>query len=288
MKRYFRSFRLTFPGYHSIWAAALLIFGVFSLVYALGVSHWLPIRNFVTNLDAQVMEALLNERGLARSSVFLFFTYLANWEVILTLSIAIIAIMLLARKVRAATFFIITLGLGQSSSLLFKYLLQRDRPDTGVALINQSGYSFPSGHALGAFMFYGILGYFLYVLAQKRWLKTLCVLLTALVIALIGLSRMYLGVHWLSDVAAGWLMGATLLIVFITFFEHRKRLFPTIHRAPYVSNRTILICAIIVALAEALFIWNFYTSHPLKKTEPIPFPHLVFQLAHQLRSNQNG
>ncbi|MDO8601598.1 MAG: phosphatase PAP2 family protein [bacterium] len=270
MRHYLATFKRIFPGAHYVFASLVLVFGIFTLIYALGVSQGLFLRSFITNLDKNVLDIVLVQRGDTRSGFFLFFTYLGNWEIIASLSTVILTVMLLARKIRAMWFFIIALAFGQASSLIFKYLLTRNRPDTAHALIEQGGYSFPSGHALGAFIFYGVCAYFLCTLLKKRWQKNICTLTAIVVIGLIGLSRMYLGVHWLSDVIAGWLMGATLLIVFIVFFEHRKRLFPTIHRPTIASNQIILGISIVLTIGEIFFIWYFYISHPFKSSTRLP------------------
>jgi len=264
MQKYLATFRRLFPGTHHIFASITLILGVFAVIYTLGVSQGFFLRGFITSLDKSVLDVILLHRDAARSGFFLFFTYLGNAEIIASLSLVILLIMTLSRKVRAAWFFIIALFAGQSLSLLFKYLLVRSRPDTAHALIEQGGYSFPSGHAMGSVVFYGMLGYFLCTLLVRHRHHILVTLSTVAVIALIGISRLYLGVHWLSDVVAGWIMGSTLLIVFIVFFEHRKNLFPVVHRDPWVSRFVLIVSALLLSLAEALFIAHFFLSHPLR------------------------
>lgn len=263
MKHYLATFRRIFPGAHYIFASTILILGVFTLIYAVGVNQGFFLRNFITDLDRNVLDVVLVQRGDTRSAFFLFFTYLANWEIIASLSVVIILIMLLARKVRAMWLFITSLALGQAASLLFKYLLSRSRPDTAHALIEQGGYSFPSGHALGAFIFYGVLAYLLGALLKKHWQHILIVISTILLIGLIGASRLYLGVHWLSDVIAGWIMGGTLLIVFVVFFEHRKTLFPVVTRKPIVSLPILITSAVALSIAELIFIVWYYLAHPI-------------------------
>ena len=93
---------------------------------------------------------------------------------------------------------------------LLKSLFERSRPDI-LQLVAASGYSFPSGHAMGSLCFYGMLAY----LASRNiphwhWRFTLFASATILVIA-IGISRIYLGVHYPSDVLGGYTAGATWL-----------------------------------------------------------------------------
>ncbi len=100
-----------------------------------------------------------------------------------------------------------------------KYRVLRARPDKTLHLISQGGYSFPSGHAMTGISFYGTLAYCLLRTAKKNGKYAVpCRILAAalcLLIVLIGLSRIYLGVHYPSDVLAGWLLGGTFLATFV-------------------------------------------------------------------------
>ncbi len=263
MQHYLATFRRIFPKKHYVLASITLVLGVFTTIYALGVSQGFFLRNAITRLDARLLDIALSQRGDTRSAFFLFFTYLGNWEIITSLAVLVVIILLLFRHRRALWFFIASLAIGQASSLLFKLLLARSRPDNAHALITQGGYSFPSGHALGSFLFYGVLAYFVFTLVRTPSQRALTVLSSLTVISLIGASRLYLGVHWLSDVVAGWIMGATLLIVFIVFFEHRKALFPTVAAIPPPSRSFRYPFIIGLVLAECVFIAWFFLTHPL-------------------------
>lgn len=96
---------------------------------------------------------------------------------------------------------------------LLKFVIQRPRPE-GFRLIDESGYSFPSGHSMVAMAFYGFLIYLIWHYERdriERWLWCACL---SLVIVGIGASRIYLGVHYASDVVAGLLISLAWLAVF--------------------------------------------------------------------------
>ena len=110
------------------------------------------------------------------------------------------------------------------------FLFSRPRPTFDDPIITALHYSFPSGHAMQSFISYGLLAYYLVVRTPARPRKLLIITATTLLIALIGLSRMYLGVHYLSDVIAGYAAGAFWLSTCITAlyyirygYRHRKR-----------------------------------------------------------------
>lgn len=97
---------------------------------------------------------------------------------------------------------------------VFKFILQRPRP-VGYNIITATGYSFPSGHSMISAGFYGFLIYLVYKNIKNKKLKIfLIVFLTALILC-IGISRIYLGVHYTSDVLAGFLVSAAYLTVYI-------------------------------------------------------------------------
>jgi membrane protein DedA with SNARE-associated domain/membrane-associated phospholipid phosphatase len=106
---------------------------------------------------------------------------------------------------------------------LLKVLFGRPRPYFEHPLVLETSYSFPSGHAMESLVLYGMLAYFA-VLALRTWrTRTAIVFGTALLVLLIGFSRMYLGVHYFSDVVAGYAAGGVWLSTCITAMEFARR-----------------------------------------------------------------
>ena len=99
-------------------------------------------------------------------------------------------------------------------NLLLKQIVQRPRP-TEFRLIEENGYSFPSGHSMVSMAFYGYLIYLTYRNIHHKGLKWSIMVLLSLLILAIGISRIYLGVHYTSDVLAGFLISFSYLILFI-------------------------------------------------------------------------
>lgn len=96
---------------------------------------------------------------------------------------------------------------------VFKFILQRPRP-TEFSLIDETGYSFPSAHSMISTAFYGYLIYLIYNYINNKYLKWISVSLLSCLIIMIGISRIYLGVHYTSDVIAGLIISIPYLILY--------------------------------------------------------------------------
>ena len=106
------------------------------------------------------------------------------------------------------------------TNMIFKLTINRNRPLTWIVAPPHDP-SFPSGHTVCSVVFYGIIVYLLKNIKDKNLRLFLRILLTILII-LIGLSRLYLGVHFLSDVLAAYLLGLLVLIMFIKYYKTKN------------------------------------------------------------------
>lgn len=100
---------------------------------------------------------------------------------------------------------------------LLKYLVQRPRPD-GFRLISEVGYSFPSGHSMVSMAFYGLCAWMVWNYERDKIIRWLCCLSFALMVVFVGMSRVYLGVHYASDVIAGFCVSIAWLAVYVKVF----------------------------------------------------------------------
>ena len=115
----------------------------------------------------------------------------------------------------------INLGLSALVNFIIKQIIQRPRP-VGHRIIDESGYSLPSGHSMVSMAFYGFLIYLIYKNVKNKYLKTVLIVLLTILIISIGVSRIYLGVHYVSDVLAGFLVAIAYLVIFIHAINNVK------------------------------------------------------------------
>ena len=109
------------------------------------------------------------------------------------------------------------LVLAVALNFLLKTIVQRPRPD-GFRLAAESGYSFPSGHSMVSMAFYGLLVWMVWRYEKDRLLRVFLMIAFSLVIAMVGVSRIYLGVHYASDVIAGFCVSLVWLMLYTRVF----------------------------------------------------------------------
>ncbi len=120
---------------------------------------------------------------------------------------------------------IITIAGGEVLNSLLKMFFARPRPTFATPLVIERFYSFPSGHAMMSFIAYGMLAYIICVLLKSNAQRLLVILAAAFIIFIIGVSRIALGVHYFSDVVAGYTVAAFWLVTCIIAWRyvHQRR-----------------------------------------------------------------
>ncbi len=161
-------------------------------------------------------------RNPTLTMVMKYATKLSNITFIMSLSILLLILFYYILKKKHIAYLIIgnllfTVLLNQ----IIKFMIKRDRP-TGFRLIEMSGYSFPSGHAMVSMAFYGILIYIYKHLIKNKILRNCLIILNTSIIILIGMSRVYLGVHYLSDVITGYSVTLIYLLILTKYLNKYK------------------------------------------------------------------
>jgi undecaprenyl-diphosphatase len=135
----------------------------------------------------------------------------------LTGVVIVVAVVLFVLKDRRSAWFVLATGIGTSLlNDLLKIVFARPRPDEILRLAGAHGYSFPSGHAMASASIYGAIALVLATFFPR--LRMPIAITTIVLVFAIGLSRVYLCVHYSSDVMAGWILGAALPFLFWPLF----------------------------------------------------------------------
>ena len=163
--------------------------------------------------DYKVFDFLRDHVSEKRNNVMLFFTFLGTHLFLIPANLVLIVYFLFIKKHK---WYSIKIPVIAITSLLLMFLLKnlfgRHRPD--IPLLREAhGLSFPSGHALMSVTFYGLLIYIVWNTVTRPWLKWLLIVLLILLILIIGFTRIYLRVHYPSDVFAGFAIGFLWLVI---------------------------------------------------------------------------
>ncbi len=199
----------------------LLIAFVYILSVFVGTIQDVVTAEPLVAADIRVANLLYVFRDAELIKVFLWITLLAKWQMVVSFAIITSVLLWFWRKRSYILPFLVTINGSYLFYTLSKIIIHRPRPE--IAYYLESGYSFPSGHATMAVALYGFLIYILFW-ELKHWKTKANILFAGLTIILgVGLSRLYLGVHYLSDVWGGYLLGALWLIIGISIAEWLKR-----------------------------------------------------------------
>ncbi|WP_299991057.1 phosphatase PAP2 family protein [uncultured Pontibacter sp.] len=172
----------------------------------------------VVHLDKAFTAFLYSMRSEWLSHTFYAFTQLGTREAVFAVGGLATIVFLYNRRYTAVLAFWLTMaGVGLSVQYGKKFI-SRDRP-TEVAFYPEHNFSFPSGHATTSMALWGILAYFGYRHLHQRRLRNAVLSGAGALILLVGFSRIYLGVHFLSDVLAGFLLGAMWVLLGISIVE---------------------------------------------------------------------
>jgi membrane-associated phospholipid phosphatase len=259
--------------------AAVLLAAFVGLAWASRTGSTLP------EWDEHLTDVFAAWRTPGWSTAFWVFTLLGDDSLIGPLAAALVVLVAAWGHRARATALAGGMTLSWALTHAAKELVGRPRPSSALALIEQPGsHSMPSGHALIGVVFFGLLAYAAFSWIDSRRLPEgalapagargvsrtstspaakLAVVLAAIALAAaIGLSRVYLGVHWLSDVLAGWCLGGAILLVTLHFavaWERGGGPRVLLDTRPWVAGRgravLVVVVLLVIVAAAALTVW---------------------------------
>ncbi|MDW7615913.1 phosphatase PAP2 family protein [Peribacillus simplex] len=192
--------------------SVLSLIGFSFIAFTISANEYLKFDEVVIALVQGLESPLL-------TSIMKFFTYIGSTSALIILSLFILFFLykVLKHRLELILFSAVIIG-SPLLNLMVKLFFRRARPDLH-RLIEIGGYSFPSGHAMNAFTLYSILTFLLWRHITAKWARVLLILFSMSMILSIGISRIYLGVHYPSDIIAGYLAGGFWIAISIWFFQ---------------------------------------------------------------------
>ena len=217
-----------------IWRSAKKLFanlGVLLLVFIACLWILLALADMVfdennTHFDEAVFASVTPYYNSTLTSIFEFITFFGSHYFLLPANLLLVIFFISATKLRFYGWKIAIISItGIAVMFWLKEILERQRPI--VPLISQAhGYSFPSGHSFSSFLFFGMTAYIVYKKVEHKTLKWLLIAFIAGFTLLIGFSRIYLKVHFATDVLAGFLLAAIWLTLAKWILVDRRKNLP--------------------------------------------------------------
>lgn len=157
------------------------------------------------------------------SGFFKVFTHIGSFYVMAGLAlVAVLLLWFVKKDRRTSVFYAVCFALTGVLNLLFKIIIGRARPES-LMIIAETGYSFPSGHSMLAMTFFALAIHYVCKTIKNKPLKIALAVIFSIIISLVGFSRIYLGVHYLSDVIAGFLL--SFVIVVVSLLAYNSKIF---------------------------------------------------------------
>lgn len=202
--------------------SALVIFAIGFILISIGI-----LDHQIIHFDTAVASFIQQRESPALTKVMRFFTGIGEGWTIIVIILAVMLVLYIVLHHRKELVFLAAIMIGSSLlNLVLKLLFHRSRPVVH-RIIEEAGYSFPSGHSMAAFSFYGALSFIIWKHIPYLRGRILLILLSALFILAIGISRIYLGVHYPSDVIGAYFISGTWLtagiMVYQKYADHMSR-----------------------------------------------------------------
>lgn len=163
----------------------------------------------IFQFDEAIYNFLVNHRNVGLN---IFFKTITQFGSAIVLVIITILCVILIKEKKYKILVPANLATIAAINILLKNIFERQRPNK-LRLIEETGYSFPSGHAMASTAFYGILIYIAYKKIENKKLRNITCIMLAILILLIDTSRIYVGVHYVSDVLGGTCFSIAYLII---------------------------------------------------------------------------
>jgi undecaprenyl-diphosphatase len=189
-----------------------------------GISEDIVHHDPLTQVDLTIASAFHRHATPAGVAIAKAVSFLGSPGFVAAWGLALVALLAVRRRPLLVGGWVAAVAGGGLLDVALKAVFHRTRPTWDLPLLTARGWSFPSGHAMGSLVAYGMLAYLLVRDAKGRRPRLAIVVGAVALVLLIGLSRMYLGVHYFSDVVGGYAAGVVWLAACITGLEVARRM----------------------------------------------------------------
>jgi len=258
--------RTTLRSWRGLYLSVTVLSAAYFLSGFVSIARQTASAGLFAAYDTQISALLRAFRTPILTRVLWVFTVAGDTRVAFALTLAVVLLFLLWGRRFDALFVAACVAGGGLLGAVLKPLFHRARPSGLFTLITEpTSYSLPSGHALYALLFWGSIAFLLVRILKGTFARLAVVFSAIALIALTGLSRVYLGVHWPSDVLASWMLGLAWLSVCVGVYLMRVRYGHPSEPAPLgsVRLRRIVTAATVAAVSVALVLGA--SSDPLLK-----------------------
>lgn len=212
----FHAYNVTLPYIITVAVALIVVIG--------GINLFIELTETLTtetlaNYDRQITDYVLSYRNPSLTNYFIFVTNVGDlYGYIVVVALCALISRVFFKRWKVVLQIILVLVLASGSNMILKRFIDRARP--GIEhLVSAETLSYPSGHAMSAMAFYGFVIFLFYRFKMNRILKYSVILLLMFLILSIGISRIYLGVHFPSDIAGGFIAGFIWVVFCVIVFD---------------------------------------------------------------------
>ena len=172
----------------------------------------------IQNFDLDIYNAIISLKTDILTNIVKIITLFGDKEILIL--ITILSLIFIKNKKMGCSIAVNLASVGLINHIL-KEIIRRERPPLEIRMVEETSFSFPSGHAMASFAFYGLIICFISKYLKNKKIKNLLCITLSFLIFLIGTSRIYLGVHYASDVIAGFACSTIYLITYITIIKNK-------------------------------------------------------------------
>ncbi len=196
-----------------------------SLIFWIPVSIFLAIADEIREKDPIVGDSALLQylhsfESTRLTDIVILLTNTSGPLQMVIVTAALVSVLFYLKRKHAAIYLLFSLGGAVAINVLLKTIFARERPDLWVSAVTEANYSFPSGHAMGS----AALAFSLIILLWPTKYRWVALIIGSIYVLTIGLTRLYLGVHYPSDIVAGWSVSLVWVVLVKLVFDHFKQM----------------------------------------------------------------